>query len=89
MFRFYSRPPLTKSRVSVVADIREDLYHIAVSRCSAKDQFLKKKGRAIAEGRLAKGKVYATHPVKTGKTGEFIAIAKQVAMEVDESKIVY
>lgn len=57
MFRFYSKPTETNPRVCVVGEHSEGVLKLAVSRCSTKDHFCKKKGRAIAEGRLSKGKL--------------------------------
>jgi hypothetical protein len=107
MYRFYSRPEyempsyrrtkegiklIKKSRVTIVGEIKDDKLNIAVARCSAKDQFIKKTGRSIAEGRLAKGKIltsFTIDPLKKITTEEFITAAQGVAAYVIETKSLY
>jgi len=55
MYRFYSEPN-QPVRVTVVGLFVDGWLYTAVSRCSNKDNFIRKKGRMIAEGRLVKGK---------------------------------
>lgn len=92
MFRFYSNPAdPSKVRVSVVGEYipSEKVLEIAVSRCSKKDSFIRAKGRAIAEGRLRKGKLYDRISFPTPPTSEeFINNAKEIAKEVIESYVV-
>jgi hypothetical protein len=59
IFRFYSNHTVT-NRVTVVGEFDGDLLKISVARCSNKDQFRKKKGRAIAENRLRGGYLHDT-----------------------------
>ena len=92
MYRFYSNPTDTsKVRVSVVGEYSHEdgILKIAVSRCSKKDSFIKKKGRAIAEGRLYKGKLYDKITFPTPPSSEeFIEHAKLIAKEVIDSYVV-
>lgn len=96
MFRFYSKSTETKSRVAVVGVHSDGVLSIAVSRCSSKDNFMKKKGRKIAEGRLANGlkadtkknTLYAQIPMEACDVKNFLQIAHQTAKTVDESKVV-
>lgn len=81
MYRFYSN---NTPRSVIVAQHSEGVLNLAVSRCSKKDRFIRKRGRAIAEGRLNKGMFYKT--IKTGpdfKTKDFVEIAKTVATELE------
>jgi hypothetical protein len=87
MFRFYSNAG--SGRVSVVAEHSEGMLKIAVARCSHKDNFIRRKGRAIAEGRLEKGKLYSSIPMKECDIQTFIHHAKMVAEEVQQTKRVY
>lgn len=85
MYRFYSGAE-NKNRVSVVGRYSEGILTIAVSRCSNKDHFFRKKGRYIAEGRLEKGKTYLIKPLEFCDVKTFVDIAKQVAYEVSINK---
>ena len=90
MLRFYSNPQTNSTRVVVVGTHSEGMLNIAVARCSKKDNFIKKKGRMIAEGRLLKGKFFKTIPLETLSTTEFIRIAQeQIIPEVVETKKVF
>lgn len=88
MFRFYSSPQ-EATRVSIVAEHSEGVLKIAVARCSKKDNFFRKKGRLIAEGRLNKGKVHTTIPMDECDIQTFLAYAKIIAEEVKQTKRVY
>lgn len=87
IFRFYSNPT-QGNRVSVVGQLVNQELAIAVARTGKHENFCRKKGRAIAEGRLAKGKLYAT--LKVGKdkmlSEEFITIAQEIAEQVIKTK---
>lgn len=55
---FHSRHD--RNRVTVVGEQRENgEFVFAAARCSNKDNFSRKRGRKIAEGRLAKGHIIA------------------------------
>jgi hypothetical protein len=59
MLRFHSKVDAAKQkqpRVSVVGEYADGHLIVAVSRCTTKDAFNKKKGNMIAEGRLIKAK---------------------------------
>jgi hypothetical protein len=88
MFRYYSihTDPI---RVTVVGEHSEGVLKIAVSRCSNKDNFYRKKGRLIAEGRLAKGKVFAYIPMEECNVPKFVDIATKLANEVKRTKKIY
>ena len=88
MFRFYSNPQ-EKIRVSVVGEHSDGELRIAVARCSNKDNFYRKKGRMIAEGRLAKGKIYAHIPMEECDVSTFVRIASKLAEEVKKTKKIY
>lgn len=91
MYRFYSSPT-NKVRVCVVGKVETipngNVLSVAVSRCSEKDPFIKKKGRAIAEGRLMKNKTYCKVRVPDNQvtSEQFIEIAKIVSEVVIKSK---
>lgn len=96
MFRCYTKftksdaeQRVKKPRVCVVGKHSEGVLEIAVSRCSSKDHFVKSKGRAIAEGRLLKGKLYKKIELKECKIGDFIKIANEIIKDVEESFIVF
>ena len=87
MFRFYS-PHGTDCRVSVVGKHTDGMLNIAVSRCSKKDNFNRKIGRSIAEGRLKRGYFFSQIPIDECDSKAFVEIAKTVANEVCSSMIV-
>lgn len=87
IYRFYSNPN-SKNRTAIVGEHSEGMLRIAVSRCSKKDHFIKKKGRAIAEGRLRKNKLYTTVNMDFCDVEAFVKVAKRVAEEVEKSKVV-
>jgi len=88
MYRFYSNPQEGTERVSVVGEHSEGVLKIAVSKCSKKDNFYRKKGRAIAEGRLNKGKLFTTINATSMNVKTFVEIAKKVSAEVITTRVV-
>lgn len=82
MYRFYSNPN-GNGRVTVVGEQNGNIVTLAAARCSKKDQFVKKKGRAIAEGRLAKGgkSIFGTVEVTEERmtNDEFVFLAATAA----------
>lgn len=88
MFRFYSTSQQGKPRITVVAtyDTTEKRLNIAVAKCSAKDQFIKAKGRMIAEGRLAKGKTYESLFMETCNGKDFHIEAERIALKLINTK---
>jgi hypothetical protein len=91
MYRFYSRPMGSghrSPRVVVIGMFDSGILKIAVSRCSHKDNFIKKTGRVIAEGRLAKGKIHSSYSVDKITSEYFIKLASDIAFEVATTKIV-
>lgn len=87
IYRFYSNPA-QGNRVSVVGCLEKDTLKIAVARTGKNENFCRRKGRAIAEGRLLKDKTYTTIPMVKDKltSEEFIEIAQKVAEEVIKTK---
>lgn len=88
MYRFYSNPE-QKVRVSVVGEFKNGILGLAVSRCSEKDTFIKKKGRMIAEGRLQKGKIYKAIFMEECNSSIFVEEAKKCVEELMTNKNVY
>lgn len=86
MYRFYSSPAEANSRVSVVGEHADGVLKIAVARCSSKDAFTRKKGRMIAEGRLAKGRYFKVIPIEKCDIIQFVEIAKETTIEVNRTK---
>jgi hypothetical protein len=88
LYRFYSKPKDTQNRVSVIGQFVDGNLQIAISRCSKRDNFIRKKGRLIAENRLKKGIIYKIIPYKESnddpkeKGNFFVTNAKQIAQEV-------
>ena len=85
IYRFYSSPE-HKNRVAVIGEYAEGQLTLAVSRCSDKDNFVRKKGRFIAEGRLKKGKIYGIVTIPKPTTEDFLKIAGRIAGWVEASK---
>ena len=86
MFRFYSNPANSR-RVAVVGSHENGILKIAVAICSPKDQFRRKKGRMIAEGRLKANKLYLHMPIASCNNEQFVGIASSVSNEVINAKI--
>jgi hypothetical protein len=89
VFRFYSNTEEGKPRITVVAEHSAGMLKVAVARCSNKDHFIRKKGRMIAEGRLAKDKLFTTVEMESCDIAAFVEVAKEVAREVNIIKQVY
>lgn len=90
MFRFHSRPvENTRVRVTVVGEFSEGKLKMAVSRCGKKDNFSRKRGRAIAEGRLKKGLTYRSIDMANCTTHDFVEVAMVISEEVKNSMKVY
>lgn len=97
MFRFYSKLTETSdSRVAVVGVHSDGVLSLAVSRCSSKDNFEKKRGRLIAEGRLNNGlkpnakknTLYAQIPMDSCDVKGFLKVAQETVETVDKTKVV-
>lgn len=98
MFRFYSpvekdqdgNPiPSQLGRVVVAGQYADGVLKIAVSHCSNKDRYIKKKGRAIADGRISStdGRLlYTTINMENCTMPEFVNIAKQIVQRVQKDK---
>lgn len=84
IFRYYSKDRF--NRVTVVAKFENNTLVFAVARCSDKDQFCRKTGRAIAEGRLSKGKfIREVEPILPFNPAEFVGIAQIIAWGVNNN----
>jgi hypothetical protein len=84
-FRFYSNPNNTQ-RVAIVGKHENGILKLAVSLCNKKDNFMKKKGRAIAEGRLNKNKLYKSITMNECSGNRFVEEATNIVNEVISSK---
>lgn len=85
MFRFYSKADETGGiRVAIVGQHVDGKLRLAASRCSSKDNFSKKTGRAIAEGRLNKGKIYKELEISAENCNieTFVSVAKNDAVSI-------
>lgn len=90
MYRFYSKCTADNPiRVCVAAIHQDGNLKIAVSRCGKKDRYIKQIGRIIAENRLNANKLYNEFPMGSCDSKKFVEIAKKVAEEVTETKIIY
>ena len=91
MYIFHSRPVAKQARVTLVIKYVDGIVSIAASRCSAKDNFSRKKGRQIAEGRLVKGKLVDSFEKKDSMSNvEFLNYANYYAeMVVNDSTKVH
>lgn len=89
IYRFHSKTT-DKCRVTVVGAYNNGYLNLAVARCSKKDQFNKKLGNIIAEGRLLKGKLHSSVKI-TDEQGifGFLKHAKVVSEIVKCTKICY
>lgn len=85
IFRFHSKPNELPNRVTVVGRVVNENLEIAVSRCSSKDNFSRKKGNFIAEKRLEEGKLFCNFPMKDCTVKQFVLIAKGVSSEVSNN----
>lgn len=81
MYHFYSKPEFNV-RVAIVGQYNNGVLKLAASRCSRKDQFVKRKGRAIAEGRLAKNKLCKEITLSECRICDFINIAKELSKDI-------
>jgi hypothetical protein len=86
MYRFYSNAVDTNGvRVTIVGQLKNNILKLASARCSIKDNFCKKTGRSIAEGRLAKGKVYKEIPMESCNIETFVNEAKEAAIDISNN----
>lgn len=81
MYRFYSSPHDT-NRVSVVGQYAGGVLKMAAARCSSKDHFVRKIGRAIAEGRLRKDRCTTLLLDRPPTVSEFCQYAKGFAKDI-------
>jgi hypothetical protein len=75
-----------QARVTVVGKYDKGELHLAVARCSDKDNFSKKIGRRIATGRLESGKLYTSVATNKQDVDTFVRLASMAAEEVLLSK---
>ena len=88
MYRFYSKPT-SGTRVTVVGEHKDGMLNLATAVCSRKDNFVKRKGRAIAEGRFSKGKYTKSIPMNKCDGKEFVKQASVISEEVSVTKQIY
>ena len=73
---------------AAIRKVADNYHHVAVSFCSPNDQFSRKKGRLIAEGRLNKGKPLCSLNVETnGDTNFRTQVVKRVLEVRDHDKL--
>ncbi len=72
----------SKNRVAIVGKYKDGTLSMAVARTSVQDQFNRKKGRLIAEGRLEKGRIFKQVPLQFCGIHEFVVEAKKIEKEV-------
>lgn len=84
IYIFYSKVEKNQPRVTVAGLVKDNVLYTAVARCSKKDQFVRKIGRAIATGRLQKNIYYNSIPITdTTKANKlFVEVAKKVAEDL-------
>ena len=90
MFTFYSKQSTNNrnERATFVGDFAEGMLKISVARCSKKDQFARKKGFKIAEGRFLKNKFVFVQEMPVCTAKEFVEIAKSLTGEIIKTKVV-
>jgi len=89
MYRFYSKPETGKARVTIVAEFKNNHLNLSAARCSRKDRFMKKKGRAIAESRLKNNYFYKSLQLTECTVKTFFEIAqKEAALIIQDARIV-
>lgn len=79
-FRFFTEP--ASVRVTIVGEFTDGVLRIAASRCSSKDHFVRRKGAAIAEGRLRKGRLVREVPMDSCDGFRFVEVARSVGADV-------
>lgn len=83
LYRYYSNPAWGH-RMTIVGELQNEVLNIAIAITNVKETFVRKIGRAIAEGRLAKGRIYSSieFPGKSKIMSEdFVKIAENIAIE--------
>ena len=91
MYVFHSKTttPNRNERVTFVGEFENGLLKIASSRCSKKDQFNRKKGRTIAEGRLLKNKLIFQKEMTDCSGANFLDITRELSSEIIRTKQVF
>lgn len=89
MYHFFSKNETRKNeRVTFVGNFTDGVLKIAVARCSKKDQFIRRKGVQIAEGRLSKNKLVFSQEMPNCTGAEFVEISKSLVGEIVRTKVV-
>ena len=73
----YYTPP-TKNRVSFAGTFNDGILEISAARCGNKENFNRKKGRRIAEGRLSKKILVSRQRLETCTTKAFVECCKTI-----------
>ena len=91
MYHFFSRQNSKhrNERVTLVGEFSNETLKIAAARCSKKDQFARKKGVKIAEGRLAKNRLVFSETMQDCSPKKFIEISNSLVGHVLETKEVF
>lgn len=82
---FHTKPAKNTSRITVAAIIENGTVKFGVSRCSAKDSFVKKQGRMIASGRALKKPFTITPSPEANLIPWFVGKAKEIAFNVEHN----
>lgn len=82
----YMHFKIKENRVTAAIKVKDDVAHVALAFCCPRDQFSKKLGRIIAEGRLAHKGPHFTWPVSPDRrtkeqVHEFILAAVEAGSE--------
>ena len=90
MFHFFSQQTETNrnERVTFVGEYSDGLLKIAAARCSKKDQFARKKGVKIAEGRLSKNRLIFKQEMPDCSPKQFVDISKTLVGNILQTKVV-
>lgn len=91
MYVFHSKQttPNRNERVTFVGEFENGLLKIASARCSKRDQFNRKKGRKIAEGRLLKDKIVFKQEMVECSPTNFLDITRTLSSEIIRTKQVF
>ena len=88
IYRYYTPKSFT-NRVTIVGKIKNNFLELSAARCSDKDNFSRKIGRIIAEGRLNKKKYCLRiklnkKEIQEFKVSKFILYAKRIENKIKD-----
>ena len=84
MYNFYSSKDST-NRLSFAARHQNGVLEVAVARCSNKEHFVKRRGRAKAEGRLNGGKLFLTKKMEECSPKEFVETIAPFIEQIEQN----